>query len=72
VIQSLFVFLEERQEAAVALMDFALIMKCLLFLYMAWLFKSGRLLFYLVRVRRTYEAVDDEFGIFRKIIVEET
>jgi DNA-binding winged helix-turn-helix (wHTH) protein len=70
VIQSLFVFLEERQEWAVALMDFALIMKCLLFLYMAWLFKSGRLLFYLVRVRRTYEAVGNEFGIFRRIIEE--
>ncbi|MDX6710384.1 MAG: hypothetical protein QOH96_1400 [Blastocatellia bacterium] len=72
VIQSLFVFLEERQEAAVVLMDFALMMKCLLFLYMAWLFKSGRLLFYLVRVRRTYQGVKKEFGIFRKTLDEET
>lgn len=67
-IQSLFFFLEEREELAVVLIDFALLMKCLLFLYMIWLFESGRLLFYLVRVRRTYRRVIEEFGIFRRVL----
>ena len=71
-IQSLFFFLEEREEAAVVLIDFALLMKCLLFLYMIWLFESGRLLFYLVRVRRTYKGVIREFGIFRRVLDEKS
>ncbi|HKU76752.1 MAG TPA: winged helix-turn-helix domain-containing protein [Pyrinomonadaceae bacterium] len=69
-IQSLFFFLEERQELAVVLIDFALLMKCLLFLYMVWLFESGRLLFYIVRVRRTHKRVIDEFRIFRRVLDE--
>ena len=71
-IQSLFFFLEERQELAVVLIDFALLMKCLLFLYMVWLFESGRLLFYIVRVRRTHKRVIDEFGIFRRVLDEKS
>jgi DNA-binding winged helix-turn-helix (wHTH) protein len=73
-IQSLFFFLEERESVGVAvvLIDFALLMKCLLFLYMNWLFESGRLLFYLVRVRRTYKRVSEEFPIFRRVLDEES
>lgn len=71
-IQSLFFFLEEREVVAVVLIDFALLMKCLLFLYMIWLFESGRLLFYLVRVRLTYNRVNREFGIFRRILNEKS
>jgi hypothetical protein len=67
-IQSLFIFLEARQTAAIILIDLALALKCLLFLYMAWLFQSGRLLFYLVRVRRTYKEVKTEWGIFRNLL----
>lgn len=66
-IQPLFVLLEERPVAAVILIDFALILKCLLFLYMMWLFQSGRLLFYFVRVRRAYREVKMEWQIFRRI-----
>lgn len=67
-IQSLFIFLEEQQTAAILLIDLALALKCLLFLYMAWLFRSGRLLFYLVRVRRAYLDVHTEWLIFRRLI----
>jgi DNA-binding winged helix-turn-helix (wHTH) protein len=67
-IQSLFIFLEERQTAAIVLINLALALKCLLFLYMAWLFRSGRLLFYLVRVRRAYLDVTTEWLIFRYLI----
>lgn len=84
-IQSLFVFLVEGPEAkvvsinaatvtriAVILINVALILKCLLYLYMAWLFQSGRLLFYLVRVRRTYQKVEMEWQDFRKLLDEES
>ncbi|MDT4968465.1 MAG: hypothetical protein QOJ64_3202 [Acidobacteriota bacterium] len=84
-IQSLFVFLVEGPEAkvvsinaatvtsvAVILINVALILKCLLYLYMAWLFQSGRLLFYFVRVRRTYQRVETEWQEFRKLLDEET
>jgi len=69
-IQSLFVFLEEGQVAAVILMDLALFLKYVLFLYMTWLFQSGRLLFYLVRVRRTYGEVKSEWQGFRNVLEE--
>lgn len=71
-IQSLFVFLEARQAGAVALIDIALILKCLLFLYMMWLFQSGRLLFYLVRARRTYRDVKKEWRVFRTVLETES
>ncbi|HKR00272.1 MAG TPA: winged helix-turn-helix domain-containing protein [Pyrinomonadaceae bacterium] len=84
-IQSLFVFLVEGTEAAVILIDkttvaliavilinIALILKCLLYLYMAWLFQSGRLLFYLVQVRRTYKKVETEWQGFRQVLDEES
>jgi hypothetical protein len=84
-IQSLFVFLVEGPEAmvvsinaatvtsvAVILINVALILKCLLYLYMAWLFQSGRLLFYFVRVRRTYQRVETEWLEFRKLLDEDS
>ncbi|HEY0546405.1 MAG TPA: hypothetical protein VGC91_13590 [Pyrinomonadaceae bacterium] len=49
-------------------MDVALILKCLLFLYVAWLFQSGRLLFYLVLVRRTYQKVETEWRVFQGVL----
>jgi DNA-binding winged helix-turn-helix (wHTH) protein len=70
-IQPLFMFLAAPEVWAVILLDVALILKCLLYLYMAWLFQSGRLLFYLVRVRRTYQKVEMEWQDFRKVLDEE-
>jgi hypothetical protein len=65
-------FLAAPEVWAVILLDVALILKCLLYLYMAWLFQSGRLLFYLVRVRRTYQKVEMEWQDFRKVLDEES
>ncbi len=69
-IQPLYVFFNNRQIWPVIIIDVALILKCLLFLYMAWLFQSGRLLFYLVRVRRTYQKVETEWEGFQHLLEE--
>lgn len=57
---------------AVALVNIALILKCMLYLYVALLFKSGSLLFYFVKVRRTYLNVDRERREFRKFLKSES
>ena len=44
--------------------------KCLLYLYVVWLFKSWRLLYYFLRVRRVYESVEAEWKSFYSIIKE--
>ena len=51
---------------AVILINAALVLKCLLYFYLAFLFKSGRLLFYLVWVRRTYHKVGTEWQNFQQ------
>jgi hypothetical protein len=56
---------------AVVLVNIALILKCMLYLYVALLFKSGSLLFYFVKVRRTYLNVDRERREFRKFLKRE-
>jgi predicted Ser/Thr protein kinase len=72
VIQALFIFYGGKslleQVAAAAVMNAALYLKCLLILYMFWLFQSGRLLFYLVRVRRASDQVEDEWKGFREVL----
>lgn len=72
VIQTLFIFYgDESVEGkwwAAAVMQSALYLKCLLILYMFWLFQTGRLLFYLVRVRRASDQVDSEWLKFREVL----
>jgi DNA-binding winged helix-turn-helix (wHTH) protein len=53
---------------AVVLVNIALILKCMLYLYIALLFKSGSLLFYFVKVKRIYLNVDRERQEFRKFL----
>ena len=67
-IQPLFLYLEKNDIWAVVLIDFALILKCLLYLYTAWLFQSGDLLFYFARVRRIYRTVPEQRKAFRKLL----
>jgi len=72
VIQALFIFfggksLDDQVKAAIV-MNAALVLKCLLILYTFWLFQSGRLLFYLVRVRRATTQVDSEWQNFREVL----
>jgi hypothetical protein len=74
VIQTLFIFYGDDSVAgkwtAAAVMHFALYLKCLLILYMFWLFQSGRLLFYLVRVRRASDQVVSEWQNFREVLTD--
>jgi DNA-binding winged helix-turn-helix (wHTH) protein len=67
-IQPLFLYLEKNDIWAVVLIDFALILKCLLYLYTAWLFQSGDLLFYFARVRRIYRTVPRQRKAFRRLL----
>lgn len=67
-IQPLFLYLEKNDIWAVVLIDFALVLKCLLYLYTAWLFQSGDLLFYFARVRRIYRTVPEQRKAFRKLL----
>ena len=46
----------------------ALFFKSLLFLYMTFLYQSGRLFFYLIRMRKTYENVEAEFETFSRLL----
>jgi hypothetical protein len=64
-IQPLFVYFDKAEYATI-IIPIALYLKCLLILYMFWLFESGRLLFYLVRIRRTDDEVDKEYHDFIK------
>ena len=76
VIQALFIFygggLPGELAGAAVVMNAALVLKCLLILYMFWLFQSGRLLFYLVRVRRATTQVDSEWQHFREVLQQES
>jgi hypothetical protein len=67
-IQPLFLYLEKNDIWAVVLIDFALILKCLLYLYTAWLLQSGDLLFYFARVRRIYRTVPEQRKAFRELL----
>lgn len=75
VIQILFIFFGDesaRAEIWAAIVIFtALVLKTLLILYIFWLFQSGRLLFYLVRVRRASTQVDIEWQDFREVLQQE-
>ena len=63
---------QEKPWVSLFTLNFAFILKCALYLYMAWLFQSGRLLFYFVRVRRTYLQVEKEWQDFRSLLSNET
>lgn len=63
VIQPLYQFIPDPS-GGVVIIEAALILKCMLYLYMAWLFNSGRLLFYLVRVKSMFDTVDVEWKAF--------
>lgn len=67
VIQPLFVFIKDFVRGEL-IIEAALILKALLYLYVAWLFQSGRLLFYFVRVRAMFERVDLDWRTFLSIL----
>lgn len=63
-IQPLYVFFDNPTYTAV-IIPLALFFKCLLLSYMFWLFQSGRLFYYFVRVRLDYEK---EWKDFRQVL----
>jgi len=70
-IQPLFALLGEGHRWwTIILINAALVLKGLLYLYLTWLFQTGRLLFYFVRIRRLYDRVGTDFrdfsGLLRK------
>lgn len=48
----------------VLLINLYLILKCLLYLYMAWLFESTRLAFYLVEIRKKHKDIETSWEIW--------
>lgn len=51
-----------------SIIDLALLFKCLLYLYVVWLFSSGRLFFYLLRVAKIDQLVNGEWRRFASLI----
>ncbi len=71
VIQSLFIYFGDKTEEKVAvtvIIGIALFLKSLLILFIFWLFQSGRLLFYLVRVRRASQQTEGQWQLFRSVL----
>jgi DNA-binding winged helix-turn-helix (wHTH) protein len=54
-IQPLALYIQNSKEWAWAVLDYALVLKCLLYLYVFWLIESGDLLFYFREVKRNYD-----------------
>lgn len=71
-IQPLFVFFDDESNSmpfiTALVIHTALILKCILFLYLFWTFETGRLLFYLVRVRLTNKEVEKEWQDFQTVL----
>jgi hypothetical protein len=67
-IQPLFAVLGDNLWGSLILVNAALFFKCIWFLYMAWLFETGRLLFYFVRIRRLYQQVNTDWKDFSSVL----
>lgn len=65
-IQPLFLYVQDNPWWGLIILNFALFLKCLLYLYMAWLFQSGLLLFYFASVKRT--AMHQQRRAFRELL----
>lgn len=67
-IQPLVLYIEGHPGWGWMILDFALLLKCLLYVYMAWLFQSGLLLFYFASVNRTDNTLREQRKAFQKLI----
>jgi DNA-binding winged helix-turn-helix (wHTH) protein len=68
-IQPLALYIQSHKEWAWAVLDYALVLKCLLYLYVFWLIESGDLLFYFREVKRNYDdRVDQRRRAHRRLI----
>lgn len=68
VIQSLFVMINLKFVGGGAIIVIALALKSLLCLYVAWLYKSGRFLFYLLRVKNAYLRTNPDWTDFLRTL----
>ncbi len=69
-IQPLFAMFEEKTPAwgIVIIINFALVLKSLLYFFTIWLFEHNRLLFYFMRVRRLGDQVDAQMKNFSLVL----
>lgn len=67
-IQPLALYIQEHARWGIYILDFALFLKCLLYLFMSWLFQSGLLLFYLLRARETDTSVRDQRQALMRLV----
>lgn len=68
-IQPLALYIQNSKQWAWAVLSYALILKCLLYLYVFWLLQSGDLLFYFREVKRNYDdRVDQRRRAHRRLI----
>lgn len=68
-IQPLALYIQNAKEWAWAVLDYALVLKCLLYLYVFWLLQSGDLLFYFREVKRNYDdRLDQRRRAHRRLI----
>lgn len=68
-IQPLALYIQTSKEWAWVVLDYALVLKCLLYLYVFWLIQSGDLLFYFREAKRNYDdRVDQRRRAHRRLI----
>ena len=61
-------YFQQHPRWGIVILDFALILKSLLYLYVTWLLQSGLLLFYFARMKRTSARVVKQRLAFRKLL----
>ena len=68
-IQPLALYIQTYKDWAWAVLDYALVLKCLLYLYVLWLLQGGDLLFYFREVKRAYDdRLDQRRRAHRRIL----
>jgi len=67
-IQPMVLYFQTHPRWGIVILDFALILKSLLYLYVTWLLQSGLLLFYFARIKRTSARVIKQRLAFRKLL----
>jgi len=68
-IQPLALYIQTSKQWAWVVLDYALVLKCLLYLYVLWLIRSGDLLFYFREAKRNYDdRMDQRRRAHRRLI----
>ena len=67
-IQPLVLYMDDYPRWGMYILNFALFLKCLLYLYVTWLFQSGLLLFYFAKMKRADSAITPQREAFRTLL----